>query len=273
MQRLLIRWLLETALAPQTATTRSLGRLWEHQAGRSSRRLSIRRLIATVLGGLPTLQRMTLNSDLLRRSWREWITSDIDRSSPEWLQWLWTIVFALVIALGFTSFGVALNASREPGRWLDVACWGRTYRDNLAISLTVTVLIHLMFRVIIPLVGKHRIRRFSNSARAAFFTAIPLSGVAIGWPLGVWLVGQDVAGWARTMNPAEMLSSCGPRPADRTPCTPGPTPSAAPRPACASKPAASASTGPSACTGALAGLDPGTSRRLHRWTTSNTTSA
>ena len=154
---------------------------------------------------------MTLNLDLLRRSWREWITSDIDRSSPEWLQWLWTVVFALLIALGFTLFGIALSASQDPGRdpsrWLDVALWGRAYRVNLAISLTVAVLIHLLFLVTIPLVGKRRIRRFSNGGRAAFFIAIPLSGVAIGWPLGVWLVGHDMARWALKMNAGEMLSS------------------------------------------------------------------
>ena len=154
---------------------------------------------------------MTLNSDLLRRSWREWITSDIDRSSPEWLQWLWTLVLALLIALGFTLFGIALSASidpgPDPGRWLDLALWWRAYRVNLAISLTIAVLIHLLFLVIIPLVGKRRIRRFPNGGRAAFFVAIPLSGVAIGWPLGVWLVGHDMARWTRTMNAGEMLSS------------------------------------------------------------------
>ena len=158
-------------------------------------------------GVLPTLPAMTLNANVLRRSWSEWISNDLDPTTPGWLQWLWTLVFALVVALGFTLIGMASGAGRNPGLWFDGGVWWRWYRVNFAVTLTIAVLIHLMFLVIIPLVGKARIRSFSDRGRAAFFTAIPLSGVVLGWPLGVWLVGQDAAKWIRTMNTGEFVSS------------------------------------------------------------------
>ncbi len=150
---------------------------------------------------------MAITSELLRRSWREWISSDLDRTTPGWLQWLWTLVFAFVVAIGFTLFGIAANAGHSPGIWLDDDVWWRFFRVNFAISLTVSVLIHLMFLVIIPLVGAARIRRLSDGRRAVFFVAIPVIGVILGWPLGVWLVGQDMARWMRAMNAGEFLSS------------------------------------------------------------------
>ncbi len=150
---------------------------------------------------------MTVNADVLRRSWREWIDNDLDPTTPSWLQWLWTLVFAVVVALGFTLLGIAVGAGRNPGLWLDGGVWWRWYRVNFAVTLTIAVLIHLMFLAIIPLVGRARIRGFSDRGRAAFFIAIPLSGVIVGWPLGVWLVGQDVARWVRAMNAAEVVSS------------------------------------------------------------------
>lgn len=150
---------------------------------------------------------MTLNANVLRLSWREWIGNDLDPTTPGWLQWLWTLVFALVVALGFTLVGIASGAGSNPGLWFDGGVWWRWYRVNFAVSLTISVLIHLMFLVIIPLVGKARIRSFSDRGRAAFFTAIPLSGVIMGWPLGVWLVGHDMAKWIRTMNAGEFASS------------------------------------------------------------------
>jgi two-component sensor histidine kinase len=158
-------------------------------------------------GLLPRLQAMKITADVLHRSWREWISSELDRSTPEWLQWLWTGVFALAIGLGFTVVGLAAHGGRNPGIWFDGGVWWRYFRVNFAVSLTISVLIHLMFLVIIPLVGTARIRRFSDRRRVAFFIAIPLVGVILGWPLGIWLVGQDVARWIRTMNAAEFVSS------------------------------------------------------------------
>ena len=134
---------------------------------------------------------------LLRASWRSWIGTDLQPVGPGWLQWLWTLVFAAGIALAFTVIGIATNSGARPQAWLDGGLWWRWYRVNFTITLTVSLLIHVLFAVLIPLVGPARIRRFGNGRRAIFFSGIPIVGVVIGWPLGVWLVSEDVVGWVR----------------------------------------------------------------------------
>ena len=60
-----------------------------------------------------------------------------------------------------------------------------------------------MFR----LVTAAGIRRFSDPQRAAFFIAVPMAGMAIGWPLGVWLVSEQVGGWVRISRDGLMTSA------------------------------------------------------------------
>jgi len=141
----------------------------------------------------------------LRSSWRSWIGSDLDPAGPAWLQWLWTLLFAAGLAWVFTAIGIA-SSSATPQAWLDGGLWWRWYRVNVTITLTISVLIHLMFATLIPLVGPARIRRFGNGQRALFFSGIPILGVLIGWPLGIWLVSEAAVGWVR-VNPAELASS------------------------------------------------------------------
>jgi len=141
-----------------------------------------------------------------RSSWRSWIGSDLDRTGPAWMQWLWTLLFAAGLALVFSLIGLASHSDSWAGTWPDAGLWWRWYRVNLAITLTISVLIHLMFATLIPLVGPGRIRRFGNGQRALFFSGIPILGVLIGWPLGIWLVSEAAVGWVR-VNPAELASS------------------------------------------------------------------
>ncbi|HSQ73545.1 MAG TPA: histidine kinase [Rubrivivax sp.] len=141
-----------------------------------------------------------------RSSWRSWIGSDLDRTGPAWMQWLWTLLFAAGLALVFSLIGLASDSDSWAGTWPDAGLWWRWYRVNLAITLTISVLIHLMFATLIPLVGPGRIRRFGNGQRALFFSGIPILGVLIGWPLGIWLVSEAAVGWVR-VNPAELASS------------------------------------------------------------------
>jgi len=141
-----------------------------------------------------------------RSSWRSWIGSDLDRTGPAWMQWLWTLLFAAGLALVFSLIGLASHSDSWAGTWPDAGLWWRWYRVNLAITLTISVLIHLMFATLIPLVGPGRIRRFGNGQQALFFSGIPILGVLIGWPLGIWLVSEAAVGWVR-VNPAELASS------------------------------------------------------------------
>lgn len=134
---------------------------------------------------------------LLRQSLDAWVTSDTTPPGPAWLQWLWTLIFALAVGLVFTLVGMANAGARRPEIWLDGWAWLRWFRVNFAISLTISVLIHLLFSAAIAVVGVQRIRAFSNGQRGIFFSSIPILGVLIGWPLGVWLVSEGGAGWIR----------------------------------------------------------------------------
>jgi hypothetical protein len=142
----------------------------------------------------------------LLRSWRSWIGNDLQPAGPAWMHWLWTLLFAAGLALVFTVIGFASSSGSKPQAWLDGGLWWRWYRVNVTITLTISVLIHLMFSTLIPLVGPARIRAYGNGQRAAFFWGIPVAGVLIGWPLGVWLVSHAAVGWVR-VNPAELASS------------------------------------------------------------------
>jgi hypothetical protein len=144
----------------------------------------------------PTLPRPA-PPGLLRASWRSWIGSDLEPSGPIWLQWVWTLLFAATLALVFTVLGIASSTGSRPQAWIDGGLWWRWYRVNFTVCLTISALIHVMFSLLIPLVGVARIRKFGNAQRAAFFSGVPIVGVVIGWPLGVWLVSEEAAGWVR----------------------------------------------------------------------------
>jgi two-component sensor histidine kinase len=139
---------------------------------------------------------MTITRDLLRRSWKAWINSDLERTGPRWLQWAWTAVFALVLAMVFTVMAMATAAGAGPDRWTDPARWARWYGSNLVVTGCISLLIHGLYDLLIPWIGRNRIRAFSHGQRALFFTGVPLTGVVIGWPLGLWLLGGGRSpGW------------------------------------------------------------------------------
>ena len=150
---------------------------------------------------------MQINRDLLARSWRNWLGDPLEPVGPAWLQWVWTLLFSAAIALLFTLLGFAFDAGRGGTGWSRLAAWQHWYAINFVISLTIAVTIHLLFMLIIPWLGPARIRRFSHGGKAAFFTAIPLLGLVIGWPLGVWLVGLRISAWIRVDSPQALIGS------------------------------------------------------------------
>jgi two-component sensor histidine kinase len=140
---------------------------------------------------------MTITAMQLRRSWKAWLTSDLDRHGPAWLQWVWTGLFGTALGLGFSVLGMALSSGARLERWLDADRWARFLADNLTVCLIIAYVIHALYLVLIPLVGRDRIRDLGHLGRALFFTGVPLFGLAIGWPLGVWVASSgQLPAWA-----------------------------------------------------------------------------
>ena len=126
----------------------------------------------------------------LRASWHSWISSEAMPSGPEWLQWVWTLLFSAGLAVGFTLLGFVMNA-RSFEDWFNLGSWMRWYGRNLIVCVTIGVVIHTMFSILIPLVGgRERILKWPRWARTLFFSGMPLVGVAIGWVPGMWLAGM-----------------------------------------------------------------------------------
>lgn len=128
-----------------------------------------------------------LDAHLLRASWRSWLSDDHGRVGPYWLQLLWTLLFCLTVALGFTVLGF-LNFERGSGAWRSASAWAHWYPINLVVSLVIGFLIHGLYELGNALIGRARLRRWSGARRTVYYAGVPLLGVVIGWPLGAWLV-------------------------------------------------------------------------------------
>jgi signal transduction histidine kinase len=137
---------------------------------------------------------------LMRQSWRSWWAYDGVKAGPAWLQWVWTALFGTGLALLFTVGGFAAHA-RSVSDWTSLANWGFWFGRNLIVCYTIGVVIQMLFMLILPRVGAHRIRAWSHAKRAVFFSSIPLLGLAVGWPLGVTLAGFDPGQWLNVGTP------------------------------------------------------------------------
>lgn len=136
---------------------------------------------------------MTIDRRLLRASWESWISHDNrPRAGPWWLAWVWTVLFCAGLALPFTLVGFLVFA-REPRAWHDAGAWLQWYGRNFVVAFTIGALIHLLFDSLRLLwATPARLAGWAPWQRTAFFTAVPLLGVVVGWPLGVALVGPQV---------------------------------------------------------------------------------
>lgn len=128
-----------------------------------------------------------MNADLLRRSWKSWTAPNLRREGPYWLQLVWTGLFAAVIAGFFTLLGFVLYARGDA--WWDWDNWRYRYGLSLVVSLVISYLIHALYDLAAWRIGAERINAWRPWQRNLFFTVVPLVGVAIGWPLGVQLMG------------------------------------------------------------------------------------
>lgn len=130
-------------------------------------------------------------------AWKSWIGNDLEPHGPGWLQWVITGLFCGVIALCFTVLGFALNAFDGGRAWTRPDLWLQWFGKNYVVSGTIGYLIHGMFALLIPAIGKTRIRGWSDEQRSVFFGAVPIIGVIVGWPLGVALMAGGAPQWMR----------------------------------------------------------------------------
>ncbi len=95
---------------------------------------------------------MPFDHALLKASWQSWITNDArPRAGPYWMQWLWTTLFSLVLALGFTLLGYLLFGHRGAMTTPEgLLTW---YGKNLVVCFTVAGLIHLLYEGLGHLLG------------------------------------------------------------------------------------------------------------------------
>jgi signal transduction histidine kinase len=126
-------------------------------------------------------------SATLATSWRQWLEAETSPAVPTWFQILWTAVFSAGVALFFTLIGFAVSA-RTLADWTDLGSWTLWYGRNLAIALVIGYVIQALFQMLFRLVGRPRIRAMAGWRRSLFFTAVPMAGTAIGWPIGMSLV-------------------------------------------------------------------------------------
>ena len=131
---------------------------------------------------------------MLGASWRSWFSQDFQRVGPGWLQYLWTLLFSLALAVPFTIVGFMTFGSGQ-GAWRNLSGWWFWYQKNLIVCLTIGFAIHLLFDAGVALIGRPRIRRFRVWEWVLFFAGIPTLGVTLAWPLGLWLAGLDVVRW------------------------------------------------------------------------------
>jgi two-component sensor histidine kinase len=148
----------------------------------------------------------TLNRELLAASWRSWLTNDVQRIGPYWLQLVWTLVFCAALAVPFTIFGFAAFAKGE-GAWRNLSGWVYWYGKNLVVCLTIGYTIHGLFELAALWPGRAWLRRLTGWRATLFYTSVPLMGVAIGWPLGVALAMQGWPLWFRGDQAANAIAA------------------------------------------------------------------
>jgi len=132
-----------------------------------------------------------LDRQTLAQSWRHWWNWDAPPVGPAWLQALWPLLYAMAVALGFTVLGMALVAPDDPA-WQHASGWLQWYGRCLVVSLCITLAIQGLMRGARRLVGPARVRGLASGRRTLFFSGLSMLGVALGWPLGMALIGTDL---------------------------------------------------------------------------------
>ena len=146
---------------------------------------------------------MKFDRHLLTASWHHWWSYEAPAAGPGWLKLVWTGVVSVLVACVFTLVGHALLVNLE--QW-NAATWLQWFGRNLVITSVIGGLTHVLFAAGDTLLGRQRIRALRGWRRPAFFIGLPIVGVLIGWPAGLWLA-LGGTGWWQRLDSSLMLSS------------------------------------------------------------------
>jgi len=138
-----------------------------------------------------TVRMMNISNakDLLaavRGSWRSWMDPEQPPAPAGW-QIFWTFVWAGGFALVFTVIGFVATA-RTVADWLDGPRWALWLGRNYVVAGIISFTIQGLFKLVFRLSGTAWLATLAGWKRTAFFSAIPLLGTAIGWPIGIALI-------------------------------------------------------------------------------------
>jgi len=122
----------------------------------------------------------------MRASWRSWMDAD---GPPPPLGWqiFWTAVWAGGFALVFTLIGFVATA-RTASDWLDLHAWGIWLGRNYVVAAIISFTIQGLFKLTFKMFGTAWLPGLRGWQRTVFFSAVPLLGTAIGWPIGIALL-------------------------------------------------------------------------------------
>ncbi|MEO9066624.1 MAG: histidine kinase [Caldimonas sp.] len=137
--------------------------------------------------------------EMLRQSWRAWLSRAAQPGGRWWLTPVWTLVFCAVVALGIT-LAIRVPGSIEKSWW----AW---YRANLIVSTSIGFAVRGAMSLADGIVGRARVMRWPSWLRSVYFFMTSLAGVVVGWPLGVyWGTGVDLRALLVVEHP-EMLAT------------------------------------------------------------------
>jgi len=122
----------------------------------------------------------------LRGSWRSWMDAE-QPSAPIGWQIFWTFVWAGGFALVFTVIGFVATA-RTVADWLDGPTWALWLGRNYVVAGIISFTIQGLFKLVFRLFGTAWLKTLDDWKRTIFFSAVPLLGTAIGWPVGIALI-------------------------------------------------------------------------------------
>lgn len=134
-------------------------------------------------------------TELIRASWGAWMNQSVEPVGPRWWQFGWTVLFAMVVAAGFTIVGFAMFASGD-GAWRNSAGWFHWYRNYLVVSLVIGFCNQGLFALGRRVFGRARIQRFTPAQRWLYYPAISLIALVIGLAIGLPLIDIGPARWS-----------------------------------------------------------------------------